>query len=59
MEKKKLRRKCELGYDGCVGVGNVNEDVFYMIEPYRQDVHGEEIKMWLCLHCTRISADEI
>jgi hypothetical protein len=53
--KKKLRRKC----DHCKVVGTVGRDVFWTIDPYDQDVNGEDCRRWLHNDCAKDIAMDI
>jgi len=47
MQVKKLRRACE----HCGTIGEVGEDIFWVTDPYMQDVDGVDQKQWLHVGC--------
>lgn len=55
MTEKKLHRKCEY----CGVVGEVGADIFWVTDPYIEDVEGEIVKRWLHEDCMREIADDI
>jgi hypothetical protein len=55
MPEKKVRRTCS----HCGVVGEVGVDIFWMTDPYIEDVEGEVVKQWLHEHCADEIADEI
>jgi hypothetical protein len=51
-EKKELRRRCVSGYTyNCVGIGTANVDIFWQVDPFASEIHGDDTKMWLCEPC--------
>lgn len=56
MKKKVgLRRRCSL----CEVVGVVGKDIFWMPDPYDQDVHDRTWYRWLHLDCAHEIAMDI
>lgn len=43
----------------CEDCGKVGEDVELTVCPYEQDVHNEDVEVWLCTSCYNIRADDI
>ncbi|MFB7858957.1 hypothetical protein [Rhodococcus qingshengii] len=54
-EKKSLHRRCFF----CEEIGMVGENVFYLVDPFREDVDNEVIKVWLHEACRDDLAGEI
>jgi len=36
---------------GCRTVGDVDNPVTYAPDPYNEDIHGDNTKVWLCANC--------
>ena len=43
----------------CVHCGKKGKDVYWDVDPYNQDINGDDTKMWICNKCAKESADDI